>query len=282
MALFCLIRHKGEKKMKKVFVLLLVLFSGLVLSGCNNDTRETFVVGLEADYAPFNWMSPKKGEHGVKITGQPGYADGYDVVMAKYIADKLNKKLVIKAIEWDGLITALNNGEIDAIIAGMSPTEVRKESVNFSDVYYRSEQVIVVKKGSTYASATSLADFSGAKIVNQLGTLQEELTDQIPNVNKQTSLRSYAELIQAVRSNVSDGFVAELPIAISATNTNSDLTYISFTEGNGFTVLEEDVSVSIAFRKSDIALRDEVNRILATISLETRNQWMLDALDRQI
>ena len=268
--------------MKKVFVLLMVLFSSLILSGCNNDTKETFTVGLEADYAPFNWMSPQKGEHGVKITGQPGYADGYDVVLAKYIADKLNKKLVIKAIEWDGLITALNNGEIDAIIAGMSPTEVRKQSVNFSDVYYRSEQVIVIKKGSIYESATSLSDFSGAKIVNQLGTLQETLTDQIPNVNKQTSLRSYAELIQAVRSSVSDGFVAELPIAKSAVNTNSDLTYISFSDGNGFTVLEEDVSVSIAFRKSDTTLRDEVNRILATISSETRNKWMLEALNRQV
>ena len=72
----------------------------------------------------------EKGEHGVKISGQPGYADGYDVVMAKYIAERLGKRLVIKAIEWDGLITALQNGEIDAIIAGMSPTEARKQTVN--------------------------------------------------------------------------------------------------------------------------------------------------------
>ena len=76
--------------------------------------------------------------------------------------------------------------------------------------------------------------------------------------------------------------VAELPIAKSAVNTNSDLIYISFSDGNGFTVLEEDVSVSIAFRKSDTTLRDEVNRILATISSETRNKWMLEALNRQV
>ena len=132
--------------MRKVFILLLVFFATLLLGSCQKDDSETFIVGLEADYAPFNWMSPKKGEHGVKISGQPGYADGYDVVMAKYIAERLGKRLVIKAIEWDGLITALQNGEIDAIIAGMSPTETRKQTVNFSDVYFRSEQVIVVKK----------------------------------------------------------------------------------------------------------------------------------------
>ncbi|MFA6678284.1 MAG: transporter substrate-binding domain-containing protein [Acholeplasmataceae bacterium] len=267
--------------MRKVFILLLVFFATLLLGSCQKDDSETFIVGLEADYAPFNWMSPKKGEHGVKISGQPGYADGYDVVMAKYIAERLGKRLVIKAIEWDGLITALQNGEIDAIIAGMSPTEARKQTVNFSDVYFRSEQVIVVKKGSVYENATSLNDFNGAKIVNQLGTLQEELTDQIPNVNKQTSLSSYAELIQAVRSNVSDGFVAELPIARSATNTNSDLVYVSFTEGNGFVVEDEDVSVSIAFRKNDVELMNQVNEILATISDETRNAWMTEALERQ-
>jgi ABC-type amino acid transport substrate-binding protein len=280
MALFCLLRQR-RIKMRKVFILLLVFFATLLLGSCQKDDSETFIVGLEADYAPFNWMSPKKGEHGVKISGQPGYADGYDVVMAKYIAERLGKRLVIKAIEWDGLITALQNGEIDAIIAGMSPTETRKQTVNFSDVYFRSEQVIVVKKGSVYENATSLNDFNGAKIVNQLGTLQEGLTDQIPNVNKQTSLSSYAELIQAVRSNVSDGFVAELPIAISATNTNSDLVYVSFTEGNGFVVEDEDVSVSIAFRKNDVELMNQVNEILATISDETRNAWMTEALERQ-
>lgn len=84
-----------------------------------------------------------------------------------------------------------------------------------------------------------------------------------------------------MRSNVSDGFVAELPIARSATNTNSDLVYVSFTEGNGFVVEDEDVSVSIAFRKNDVELMNQVNEILATISDETRNAWMTEALERQ-
>lgn len=267
--------------MRKVLVFSLLVLSALLLAGCQSDTRDTFVVGLEADYAPFNWMSPKKGEYGVKISGQPGYADGYDVVMAKYVADKLNKQLVIKAIEWDGLIAALQNGEIDAVIAGMSPTEERKLTVDFSVAYYHSEPVIVVKKGSIYESATSLADFSGAKIVNQLGTLQESLTDQIPNVIKQTSLRSYAELIQAVRSNVSDGFVAELPIAMGAMHTNSDLVYVSFDTDNGFEVDEDKISVAIAFRKTDSLLKDAVSDILITIDTATRNQWMLEAIERQ-
>lgn len=262
--------------------LVLVLLVSFALVGCQKDTRETLTVGLEADYAPFNWMSPKKGEHGVRLFGQPGYADGYDVVVARYIADKLNKRLVIKAIEWDGLITALQNNEIDVIIAGMSPTEVRKLTVNFSDEYYRSEQVIVVKKGSSFESATSLEGFRGSRMVNQLGTLQDGLTEQIPNVVHQTPLLTYAALIQAVKSGTSDGFIAELPIAMSATNTNSDLTYVLFEGDSGFAVADEDVSVSIAFRKEDTTLLEAVNTILATISLDTRAQWMAEALDRQI
>ena len=75
---------------------------------------------------------------GVKIDGNAEYAGGYDVEIAKKIADGLGKELVIVKTEWDGLVPALISGKIDAIIAGMSPTEERKETIDFSDNYYTS------------------------------------------------------------------------------------------------------------------------------------------------
>lgn len=266
--------------MKKFLSIFVLMVFGISLSACT-DSRETLVVGLEAAYAPFNWSTQTANAHTVRLDGQIGYADGYDVVVAKHIAEQLNMKLVIKAIEWDGLIPALQTNTIDVIIAGMSPTAERALTVNFSDIYYRSEQVMVVLKTSQYVNATSLIDFNGAKVVAQLGTLQDDLTDQIPNVNHLTPLESYGAITQAVRSGEADAFVAELPVAQSIIGTNSDLTFVQFDEENGFVVTDEQVSVSIAFRKSDTELLEQINEVLASITNEQRNQWMNDALARQ-
>ncbi len=78
---------------------------------------------MECGYAPFNWSQVEATEDSVPIDGNQGYAGGYDVEIAKRIAEGLGRELVIVKLEWDGLIPALNAGIIDAVVAGMSPTE---------------------------------------------------------------------------------------------------------------------------------------------------------------
>jgi len=280
---------KEEKNMKKLVLSMMMLTCVLLLVSCGSteefdvDSETELVVGLEAAYAPFNWATPTENDFTVEIDGQTNmYADGFDVVMAQEIADGLGLTLVVKAIEWDGLIPALLAGEIDLIIAGMSPTAERAETVNFSDVYYRSEQVIVVNKDSSYSSATSLSDFSGAKLVAQLGTLQDGLIDQINGVIHQEALNDYPTLTQAVKNGASDGFVAELPVAQGIIQSNPDqFTYIAFEEGLGFEVSDEDIAVAVALRQEDLTLLDRINEVLAGISTETRNSYMEAALSRQ-
>ena len=98
--------------------------------------KDTFKVGLEAAYPPFNWTQLDDSNGAVPIDGSKEFAGGYDVEIAKQIADGLGKELVIVKTEWDGLLPSLLSGKIDAIIAGMSPTEDRKKSIDFSDNYY--------------------------------------------------------------------------------------------------------------------------------------------------
>lgn len=261
-----------------------IFFSIVLLVSCNKTEEDILVVGMEADYAPFNWMeTTKASEYATKIDGQPGYADGFDVVVARYIAEKLGRKLVIKAIDWDGLIVSLKNGEIDLIIAGMSPTATRQLEVNFSDFYYRSENVIIVRKDNKYASSTQLSDFAGAKIIAQKDTIQDddEIYDQLVGAIRQTPLGSYAEITQSLLSGVSDAFLAEMPVAKAVTSSHSQLTYITFEEGLGFVIEEENLQVSVALRKSDTELLLEINKILATITEEQRENWMMGALERQ-
>lgn len=265
--------------MKRVLSVLMVGVI-LLLSGCSEEQSGELVVGLECNYAPFNWTVSESSDTAVSIDGVNAYCDGYDVAIAQEIADELGLELVIRKIEWDGLIPALLADEIDVIIAGMSPTPERAQTVSFTNEYYRSEQVLVVQTSSVYANATSLTDFSGAALVAQLGTLQDGLIDQISGVNHLTALTDYPSLVQAVSSGVADALVAELPVAQSIVASNSNLTIVRLGE-NGFVVDDSDVSVSVAVRQEDTDLLASINTVLATIDSETRNELMNEALTRQ-
>lgn len=110
----------------------------------------TLKVAMECAYAPFNWTDTGDASLGaVPISGEGKegmYANGYDVQIAKYIANKLGMSLEIYALEWDSLIPALNAETVDAIIAGMSPTAEREEQIDFTNVYYSSNLVVIYKK----------------------------------------------------------------------------------------------------------------------------------------
>jgi ABC-type amino acid transport substrate-binding protein len=281
-------QRKKEERMRKVLFFVVMLLGAVALASCSSyeqfdlETETEFVVGLEAAYAPFNWSTSVQNDYTVPLAGQPGvYVDGYDVVVARLIADELGLNLVIKAIDWDGLIPALLSGEIDMIIAGMSPTTERAQTVAFSEEYFRSEQVMVVSTSGAYANATSLSNFNGARVVAQLGTLQDDLIDQIIGVNHLQPLDTYAMLATAVSQNAADAFIAELPVAQGMVAANSNLKIIRFADGQGFTVSDEDVVVSVALRQEDVNLLSAVNDALANISTEQRNQIMAAALIRQ-
>ena len=113
-------------------------------------TNGVLKVGMECAYAPFNWTDmtePSLNAVPISSQGSEGmYANGYDVQIAQYIANKLGMELEIYAITWDGLLPALQSGTVDAIIAGMSPTAEREAEIDFTDVYYSSNLVVIYKK----------------------------------------------------------------------------------------------------------------------------------------
>jgi len=266
--------------MKKLLSLgLTVVIAVLLLTGCGKKSNDEFRVGMECDYAPFNWTQAKEDTFTVPIESG-AFAGGYDVEIAKLIADGLGKKLVIVKIEWDGLSPAVQSGRIDAIIAGMSPTDERKASIDFSDLYYESELVIVVRKDSPYANAGSLSDFTGAKITGQLNTFHYSVIDQIPGVSKETAMETFPAMIVALQSGRIDGYVSERPGAISAAASSPDIMYIEFAAGNGFEASVDDTAIAVGLKKGSDQT-DDINKIIAGITKEKREQLMLDALQNQ-
>ena len=119
-----------------------------VLSYDDSDTSNgTLKIAMECAYAPFNWTQTTDANGAVPIQGQNGmYANGYDVQVAKYVAASLGMALEVYAYEWDSLIPAVQSGAVDAIAAGMSPTAERAEQVDFTDCYYNSNLVVIIKK----------------------------------------------------------------------------------------------------------------------------------------
>lgn len=273
--------------MKRFILSVLLLLVGVLLIGCNQTTteaRETLVVGMETAYAPFNWEVDSQGafEGVVPIYGKSTFADGYDVMIAKIIAEELDMDLVIKSVEWEGIILSLvQSEEIDVIIAGMSPTADRALTVDFSDEYYQSTHVVVLRADSIYANATSINDFTGASGVGQTQTIYDDLIGQLDGAIHEQGLGDVPTIITAIKQGTYDLTVLELPVAKAVTETNPELIYIEFTSGNGFDVSYEDSAVAIAVRKGETELLNGINSVLANISLEEREALMDEALSRQ-
>ncbi len=271
---------------KLTLFFVLTISTILLLAGCGTSTSSdsgssednTFKVGLEAGYAPFNWTQNDDSNGAVKIDGSAEYAGGYDVEIAKKIAEGLGKKLVIVKTEWDGLVPALTSGKIDAIIAGMSPTAERKETIDFSDNYYTSNLVMVVKKGSTYEGSTSIQDFKGAKITAQLNTFHYTVIDQIEGVEKKTAMDNFPAMRVALESGMIDGYVSERPEGISASSANENFVMVEFEDG--FETSEDDTAIAVGLQKGS-GLTEKINEILSGISEEERTSIMDSAIQNQ-
>ncbi|MCH4176661.1 MAG: ABC transporter permease subunit [Streptococcaceae bacterium] len=244
------------------------------------ETTGDFRVGMEAGYPPFNWTQENNSNGAVKIEGSNQYANGYDVQVAKNIAKKLNKNLIIVKTKWDGLVPALTSGKIDAIIAGMSPTEERKQTIDFSDNYYTSHLVIVTNKDSKYANAESLEDFKNAKITAQQGTFHYTVIDQIPDVDKQMASTDFSAMRVALQSGVIDGYIAERPEGITAEQANPSFKMVEFADDKGFKTSSDDTAVAIGMRKGSEDI-NAVNEYLATFSEADQTALMNKVIDWQ-
>ena len=257
--------------MKRIIVTLLAV--AMLLSACAF-AEGTFRVGMECNYAPFNWTQVEADDNSVPIDGGMGFAGGYDVEIAKKIAEGLDKELVICKIEWDGLIPALQADQIDAVIAGMSPTAERKVTVDFTDAYYNSDLVVVVRKDGAFAEAASLSDFAGAKVTGQQNTFHYTVIDQLEGVEKQPAQVDFPAMITALSSGAIDGYISERPGAVSACQANADLTFVT----PGFVASEEDTSVAVAVKQGQPELIEQINGILAGIDADARNELMDNAV----
>ena len=243
----------------------------------------TLTVAMECAYAPYNWTQSDDSNGAVAIRGSSDYAYGYDVMMAKKIADALGQNVQIVKLDWDSLIPAVMSGDVDCVIAGQSITAERAAQVDFSDPYYYASIITLTKKDSQYASAASVADLAGATATSQLGTIwYDNCLPQIPDANILPAQETAPSMLVALNSGACDIVVTDRPTGQAALVAYPDFTLLDFGGGdNDFQVSDEDINIGISMKKGNTALKDAINEVLATMTADDYNTMMDEAISVQ-
>jgi putative lysine transport system substrate-binding protein len=270
-------------RIKKSKILAMALAGVMTLSaltGCGSSSSSSdesassdnvLRVGMECAYAPFNWTQDTtelaNGDEAVPIYGTNTYAYGYDVMVAKKLADEMGMELEVHKVEWDSIGMSLNAGEYDCIIAGMGRTAEREASYAFTDPYYYRDNCLVVKAGGELDDIKGLSDLAGKNVTvtTQLGTGWVNLLDQIPDVTLGANYETTSECFMAISNGVADVCVIDVPTAESAAMTNSDLKIIYLDSSDKFEGDEEMTNVCIATRLDDTELRDKLQSAMDSI-----------------
>ena len=261
-------------------VLAMVMCLGFTACGAAEENENVLRVAMECAYAPYNWTQTDDSNGAVPISGTNDFAYGYDVMMAKLIAESMGKELEIVKLDWDSLVPAVASGDVDMVIAGQSITSERLEVVDFSDPYFYASIVTLTKADSAYASAASVADLAGATCTSQLGTIWYDIClPQIPEANILTAQETAPAMLVALESGAVDLVVTDMPTALAATAVYSDMVLLDFTGTEGeFEVSEEEINLGISMKKGNTELLDAVNGVLGGLTVEDYEAMMADAI----
>ena len=212
--------------------------------------KGTLVIGLSADYAPFEFHATVNGRDQIV---------GFEVDMAKQIAKDLGVKPVIKEMGFDGLIGALQTGKIDVIISGINATPEREQVVDFSQAYLKPLQTIMVLKKDAGKYSSNLSSFAGKKIGAQKQTTQETYVQDNMSSSTLVSLQKVPDLVAQLSTGKIAGIVLNEPISKAYTQQNKTFKIIYPKPASG------EGAVSVAMPKNSPVLKSKINASITKI-----------------
>ena len=251
--------------------------SGAVVTGVEDGV---LTVGMECAYAPYNWTQMDDSNGAVPIANNPGaYANGYDVMIAKKICEANGWELEVMAIGWDGLVPALNAGQLDAVIAGQSMTEERLQEVDMAGPYFYASIVCVTRKDSPLASAAGISQLSGS-CTAQTGTIwYDSCLPQIAGAQLMPAAETAPAMIMAVTSGTVDYICTDMPTAMGACATYDNLVILDFSGSeDNFQVDAGEINIGISVAKGNTVLLNAMNTGLGTMTVDDMNRIMNEAI----
>lgn len=219
-----------------------------MLSGCGNKDTSKLIMGTNAAFPPFEFTTSN---------GLVGEFDGIDVAIAKEIAESMSKDLVIEDMEFDGLIAAVSTGKIDMAVAGMTATDERRQSVDFSDPYFTASQVIIVASDNT--DITKAEDLKNDKKVGVvLGYTGDSIVTDFIAVpeEKITRANRAIDIVQDVKNGKLDAVVVDSATGKALAQKNN----LKVVEDSSVFDTEE---YAIAVQKGNSELLKSINAVLA-------------------
>jgi putative lysine transport system substrate-binding protein len=295
--------------MRKITCLVLSLVLALSLAACGSgsttsttaaaaDAAETaaaaastgvedgvLTIAMECAYAPYNWIQGDDSNGAVPISNVPGsYANGYDVMIGKKIAEANGWELEVIQADWDSLVPGVQSGIYDAVIAGQSMTAERSEQVDFAGPYFYASIVCVTKKDSPYATATSIADLAGGKCTAQIATIwYDQCLPQIDGALVQTAAETAPAMLMALETGSVDFICTDMPTAQGAVAAYPDMTILDFSGTDGdfqFSdeVRAENVNIGVSVKKGNTELKNMIDSVLSTMTADDMNALMEQAI----
>ena len=287
--------------MRKITCLVLAMLLTLSLAACGGKTETTattaaassstgvedgvLTIAMECAYAPYNWMQSDDANGAVAISNVPGsYANGYDVMIGKKIAEANGWQLEVIQSDWDSLVPGVQTGIFDAVIAGQSMTAERSEQVDFAGPYFYATIVCVTKKDSPFASAKSIKDLAGGKCTAQIATIwYDQCLPQIEGANVQTAAETAPAMLMALETGSVDFICTDMPTAQGAIAAYPDMTILDFSGTDGdfqFSdqVRAENVNIGVSVKKGNTELKDKIDAVLSTMTQDDMNALMQQAI----
>ncbi len=245
--------------------------------------RPVLRVAMECGYAPYNWTQPTDANGAVPIADSNDYAYGYDVMMAKLIADTLGYDLQIVKLDWDSLVPAVLSGTVDCVIAGQSITSERLQMVDFTKPYYYASIICLVNAGSPYENAAGVQDLAGATCTSQLGTVWYDVClPQIPDANILPAQESAPAMLVALNSGRVDLVCTDMPTGQAALIAYPNMRLLDFAgTDDDFQVSQEEINIGISVQKGNTELLEAINSVLDTLTVEDYNRMMDEAISVQ-
>ncbi len=233
-----------KKMLKKIVALATMTAMTAALAGCGEGDSKggAITFGTNAEFPPFEYVSAQ---------GAIGEFDGIDMAIAKAIAEDNGKEAKIENMEFDSLLIALENGQIDAAIAGMTITEDRKKSVDFSTPYYTATQVMIVKEDSDITKASDMAD---KRIVVIQGYTGEECVKDLDYDYE--AFKKGSEAILELVNGKCDVVVIDSATAEKFVGDNEGLKIVE--DNTAF----ESEEYGIAVKKGNTELLNEINKAI--------------------
>ena len=268
--------------MKKFLALMLAMLMALSLVACgggnnaadndanNNepagDAQTELVVGVSADYAPFEFMYPD--ENGEMVYG------GIDISVAQYVADEMGLTLKVENMGFDYLLTSLDKGDFDIVLAAMEATPDRLENADFSDPYYTDVPPAILVKADKADQYKTLADFNGKSIGAQTATTKLDMVNEMEGVNP-VALQSVLDLVNELVYDKVDAILVDGGVAQQYADANSDLVIAEASAELG-----QAAPYCIAVQKGDPkGLLDGINAAIAKMTAENKIETFIADAD---